>query len=149
LAAEIVYVDEPYLLVGRHIEFQCLHSQWRGFATSAEFRAGGARLLAAIKETSSTALVSDTRELELVASEDQLWIRDTWLPLAAAAGLKRVALLVAPQGLGRFAIDQMRSQVRSQIPSHGQNAAAGLVSRQFDSLDEARKWADSSGPGEE
>ena len=139
-------MDEPYLSVGRHIEFQCLHSQWKGFSTSAEFRAGAARLLAVIQETSATALISDTRELELVASEDQLWIRDSWLPLAAAAGLKRVALLVAHQGLGKFAIDEMRSQVRSQIQRHVQTAPAGLLSREFYSLDEARIWADSSGP---
>jgi hypothetical protein len=82
--------------------------------------------------------------LELITSEDQLWIRDTWLPLAAAAGLKRVALLVARRGLGKFAMDEMQRQVRSQLESKVDTDTSAFVSREFDSVDEATKWADAA-----
>jgi hypothetical protein len=142
LATEIVYVDEPYLSVCRRVGSQCLHQEWKGFATSLEFRSGQTLLLAAIQNSGTTALVSDTRKLEVVTSEDQLWIRDTWLPLAAAAGLKRVALLVARHGLGKFAMDEMQRQVRSQIASRVHDATETFMSREFDSVEEATKWAD-------
>jgi hypothetical protein len=139
---EIVYVDEPYLSICWRAGSQCLHQEWKGFANSVEFRSGQTRLLAAIENSCTTALVSDTRKLELITTEDQLWIRDTWLPLAAAAGLKRIALLVAHRGLGKFALDEMQKQVRSQVESQAGADPSAFVSREFDSVDEATKWAD-------
>ena len=136
VASEIVYLDEPYLSVRWHSDSECLHVEWKSFATGVEFRFGTTRLLTAIKDSATTALVIDTRKLEPIASEDQLWIRDTWLPRAAAAGLTRFGLLVAHDGLGKSAIDDMRGMVG--------NASAGFETREFDSLAEAMKWADST-----
>jgi hypothetical protein len=136
VATEIVYLDKPYLSVRWHCESECLHVEWKSFATGLEFRFGTTRLLTAIKDSATTALVIDTRKLEPIALQDQVWIRDTWLPRAAAAGLRRFALVVARDGLGRSTIDEVRGNLGS--------ASAGFDSREFASLSEAIKWADSS-----
>lgn len=136
VATEIVYLDEPYLSVRWHCESECLHVEWKSFTTGLEFRFGTTRLLTAIKDSATTALVIDTRKLEPIALEDQVWIRDMWLPRAAAAGLRRFALVVARDGLGRSAIDEVQGNLGS--------AAAGFESRGFASLSEAMNWADSS-----
>jgi len=52
-------------------------------------------------------LVSDNRRLEGVADEDQLWLRDTWVPMAVAAGLKRIGVVVAHHGLGKTASENI------------------------------------------
>lgn len=86
--------------------------------------------LEAIRNKHASSLVSDTRRLEVVANEDQLWMRDTWVPLAVAAGLKRIALVVARHGLGKFAVQEIVSQV----------GPTTFVMRSFDSLPEALGW---------
>lgn len=88
------------------------------------------RTLDAIRDKKAKSLVSDTRGLEVVTNEDQLWMRDTWVPLAVAAGLKRIALVVAHHGLGRFAVQDIVGQV----------GPAQFVTRTFDSLPDALGW---------
>lgn len=67
----------------------------------------------------------------MVITEDQLWIQDTWTPLAVEAGLKRIAVIVAPSGLGKYASEE----IISQFP------AGTFLTCTFESLDEALAWA--------
>lgn len=125
-----VYFAEPWLTIRWDGEHNCVHSEWRGFANSVEFREGTMRTLEAIQDRHAALLLSDTRRLEVVANEDQLWMRDTWVPLAVASGLKRIALVIAQHGLGNFAVQEIVSQV----------GHAAFVMRTFDSVTEALKW---------
>ena len=93
------------------------------------------KILDAIRERHSDALISDNRRLEVVTNEDQLWIRDTWVPQAAAAGLKRIAVVLAHQGLGKFASQEIINRFPKMV----------FVTRTFDSVDEAQKWVASEG----
>jgi putative Mn2+ efflux pump MntP len=86
-------------------------SEWKGFATSVELRAGMMKIIDLIRDHQATSFVSDNRKLEVVTNEDQLWIRDTWTALAVAAGLKRIAVVVASGGLGRFASEAVLNQI--------------------------------------
>ena len=88
------------------------------------------RILEAIKATNAASLISDNRRLEGIADQDQLWIRDTWTPLAVAAGLKRIAVVVAQRGLGKIATQQVLSQV----------GMAQFATRTFTTVSEAMEW---------
>jgi hypothetical protein len=125
-----LYLNESWLSVRWDREHNCVHSEWKGFANSVEFRKGTMRTLEAIRDKNAGSLVSDTRRLEVVTNEDQLWMRDTWVPLAVAAGLKRIALVVANQGLGKFAVQEIVSHV----------GPTTFVTRTFESLSEALEW---------
>lgn len=125
-----VYLDERWLTVRWDDEHNCVYAEWKAFATSTEFREGTMKLLDAIRDKHATGMLTDTRKLEAVSDEDQLWIRDTWVPLASAAGLKRLAVVVAHSGLGRFAVDEI-------IRHQGKSA---YVRRTFESLPEALWW---------
>ena len=125
-----VYADELWLFVRWDGEHQCVHLEWKGFANSREFRAGVMKALEAIRDKHAASMVSDTRRLEVIASEDQLWIRDTWVPLAVAAGLKRSAVVMASRGLGKFTVEEVLRQVGDRA----------FVTRTFDSLAGALKW---------
>jgi hypothetical protein len=126
----VVYLDERWLSVRWDGEHHCVYSEWRGFATSAEFRAGTMKMLDAIRDKHATSLLTDTRKMEAVADEDQLWVRDTWVPLVSAAGLKRLAVVEAHSGLGRFAVDEMIKRSRK----------SAYIRRTFESLQEALWW---------
>lgn len=125
-----VYLDEPWLSISWDVDHLCIRAEWKGFASSAQFRAGTMQILKAIRARHAHRLISDNRRLEVVTTENQLWIRDTWTPAAVAEGLSRIAVVLAPRGLGRFASEQILSEIRH----------TSFVTRTFDSLADATEW---------
>jgi hypothetical protein len=125
-----VYSDEPWLSIRWDVERRCVYAEFKGFATSVEFRASTRKLIDAIRDKHATRLISDNRKLEALSDNDQLWLRDEWTPLAVKAGLKRIAVVLAPTGLGRFASENVLSQIGN----------IKFVTHTFDSPNEALKW---------
>ncbi len=109
-----------------------VNADWQGFFNTVEFRDAATKLVEEIKSRKATSTVCDIQKLEVVIHTDQLWIRDTWVPLALASGLKRIAVVVALQGLAKFAADAMIRLV----------GRTGIETRFFNSLDDAMKWLD-------
>jgi hypothetical protein len=130
VAAAFDYVDEPYLSIRWDGVHKHVFSEWRAFANSAELRAGLLKGIRAIRDHRAFAYVSDARKVKVIVHADQEWIRDSWLPLAMAAGLKKLAFVTAPIGLGRLTIEDVSVLV----------GESGLQSRTFDSLAAARLW---------
>jgi hypothetical protein len=137
-----VYSDEPWLSIHLDREGKCVLSEWKGFSNSIEFRAGNLKVLEAIRHTTAASLFIDNRRLEGVTPTDQLWIRDTYIPLVAAAGLRRIALVQANHGLAKIATEEMLSEAK--IATEEILSRAGkvtVITRTFDSVGEALKWA--------
>jgi hypothetical protein len=125
-----VYVDEPYLSIRWDGLHQHVHSEWRAFANSAELRAALLTGIKAIRDHQAAAYVSDARKIKVIVHDDQLWIKEKWMPLAIDAGLKRIAFVTAATGLGKLTVEDV-----SGLVSHN-----GLQSRTFDSMTAARAW---------
>jgi hypothetical protein len=123
-------LDKPWLSVHWDREHTCVHAEFKGFANSAEFRAGTERILEAIRIRGARALISDNRGLEGVTQSDQLWLRDTWMPEAVAAGVARIAVVLARHGLGRIASEDIISRF----------GKTEFVTRTFDSVPDALAW---------
>src|ERR1700687_1901464 len=102
-----VYAVEPWLSIRWDREHACVHAEWTGFANSAQFRDGTLKILEALRDKHAALLISDNRRLEGVVGEDQLWLRDTWVPVAVAAGLRRIGVVVARQGFGKIASNEI------------------------------------------
>lgn len=129
-----IYVDQPWLLMRRDAVHQIVHSEWRAFANSAELRAGLLRGIQAIRDHKAIGYLTDTRKVRVVVHSDQEWIKQTWLPLAIEAGLKRIAVVTAPSGLGTATVEDVVGLTEDR----------GLQSRTFDSLASGRTWASST-----
>src|ERR1700674_282430 len=98
------YLDEPYLSIRWRAVQQILYAEWKGFATSEEFRDALLTGLRAIRERHVLGYVSDGRKAKVFLPKDEQWAREVWLPQAVAAGLRRMAMVTAEAGLGRAAI---------------------------------------------
>jgi hypothetical protein len=123
-------LDEPWLSIRWDRLHKCVHAEFKRFVTSAEFRGGTTKILDAIRARGATAVVSDNRRLEGLTNLDQLWLRDSWLPLAGAAGINRLAVVVARHGLSRVATEAITGKFeRTEFRTHI-----------FVSLPEALKW---------
>ena len=125
------YVDEPYISIRWRSVPQILFAEWKGFATSAEFRAALTQGLHAIRERHVIAYVSDARKTKVILPEDEVWARNVWLPEAVSAGLKRMAMVTAPTGLSKAIIEK----VTHEFDNHG------LRMRNFESVEAATTWA--------
>jgi hypothetical protein len=127
------FLDEPYMSIRWRAVPKILYAEWKGYATSAEFRAALLTGVRAIKERHVVAYVSDARKAKVVMPEDEQWGREVWLPQAVAAGLKRMAIVVAPSGFAKHAYESAATQMD----------AHGLSMRTFDSVASATVWAQS------
>jgi hypothetical protein len=125
------YLDAPYLSIRWRSVPQILYAEWKGFATSAEFRSALLTGVRAIREHDVVGYVSDARKARVVVPEDEQWSREVWLPRAVAAGLKRMAIVTASAGLGKMAYDD----AATAMDSHG------LSMRTFNSVATATTWA--------
>jgi hypothetical protein len=123
-------VDQPFLLLRWDQQHACVFADWKGFATSTEFQGGLMKALEVVRARQAVNFVNDTQKLESISDEDQRWIRYTWAPLAATSGLRRLAVVLAPSGLSKMAIQTMFKGRRR----------TGLQSRTFDALADALKW---------
>ncbi len=133
---EDIHLNEPWLSVHWDREHGCVHAEFKAFANSAEFRAGTEKILDAIRLRGARALVSDNRRLEGVTEIDQLWLRDTWMPGAVAAGVRRIGVVLAHHGLGRIASEDIISRF----------GKTEFVTRIFDSVPDALKWVSREEP---
>ena len=116
---------------------KCVHSEWKAFANSDEFRAALMRALEAIKDTHAIAYLSDTRNVKVIVHGDQNWVNEVWVPLLIAAGVKRFALVKAESGLGKLNVEDVINMVDNR----------GLQMRGFDSVQNARMWLAEATPG--
>ena len=107
-----------------------MYAEFKGFSTSAEFRASATKILDAILERRASSLVSDNRRLEGVVDEDQQWLFETWVPLAVGAGLERIAVVVAHHGQGKADSENI-------ITRFGKTE---FVTRTFASVADALEW---------
>lgn len=125
-----VHLDEPWLTITWDGEHRWVYAEFKRFANSTEFRAGVMRIIDAIRQRHAAALISDNRRLEGVVYEDQLWLRDTWVPMAVASGIKRIGVVVAHQGLGKIATEEII----------GRLGKTEFATRTFESVSDAQKW---------
>ena len=126
-----IYLDKPYLTIRWRAVPKVLYAEWKGFATSAEFRAALLTGVRAIKERHVVGYVSDARKAKAILPEDELWGREVWLPQAAAAGLKRMAVVTSATGLAKVEYDD----AAADMDNHG------FAMRTFESVEAATIWA--------
>ena len=127
------YLDAPYLSIRWRSVPQILYAEWKGYATSAEFRAALLKGVQAMREHHVVGYVSDARKAKVFVAEDLQWVSEVWLPQAVKAGLKRMAMVTAEEGLSKAIIEE----VAKEIDNHG------LSMRKFNSVAAATVWAQS------
>jgi len=99
------------LTIGYEPDVPCVVMVWKGYATSAAFREGNARVLAEITERRASKLLGDVTDFVLIGAEDQAWLNEVWIPRAMHAGLRRVALVQPTFYFNRVAIDTVAQKL--------------------------------------
>ncbi|RAK70292.1 STAS/SEC14 domain-containing protein [Hymenobacter edaphi] len=123
----------PFLSVHLHPgPAPVLEAQWRGFATSAEFRGAIRQLLQLGLAHRVRGWLADDRQLGAVRPRDLEWSRQELLGGLSRAGLQRFALVESTEALNRHTIAAMYERAA---------AAVGFDIRRFEAVGAARAWA--------
>lgn len=125
-----IYVDEPWVLMRWDGVHHIVHSEWKAFANSSELRAALLRGIDAVRDHRARGYLTDTRKVKVIVRTDQEWIKETWFPLAIAAGVKRIAVVTATRGLGKVTVEEVV----------GLGDEQGLISKTFESVEAGRRW---------
>ena len=116
------------------VDVPCVCMIWKGYATSAQFRAANERVLAAIKERNASKLLGDAKDFVLIGADDQMWLASNWIPRALQAGVRKIALVMPRFYFNRVAVDTVAQRLSDEF-------ARNLVRIEyFDSRETARHW---------
>jgi hypothetical protein len=99
------------LTIDYDADVPCVVMVWRGYATSAAFREGNARVLSEISDRRASKLLGDVTDFVLIGADDQAWLNEVWIPRAMHAGLRKVALVQPSFYFNRVAIDTVAQKL--------------------------------------
>ena len=105
----------------------CLEAQ--GWADSSEAQAVLDSVIRALRAHHGSRWLLDGRKMKVIKQADQDWITQTWLPRAAAAGLRLTALVMPNSGLAMTNIDDME-----RVSDNG------IDFRYFSTVERAAEW---------
>ena len=112
----------------------CISMIWKGYATTAQFRAANERVLTAITECNASKLLGDAKDFVLIGADDQMWLASNWIPRALQAGVRQIALVMPRFYFNRVAVDTVTQRLSGEF-------ARNLVRIEyFDSREAARNW---------
>ena len=125
-----VFQTETDFHVSYDPDFACAYMVWRGYHTSALFRAQNEQALDVIARHHARKILCDIRYFVLIGAVDQAWLNSDWLPRAIDAGLRTCALVAPVFYFNRVAVQTVTERI-----------APGTVTVEyFDSPAMARHW---------
>ena len=122
--------EDRWLAVSWDAEHRCIYARWKAVGTSSGLRAGGEKILRAIRARHADAHVSDNRRLVGLSAADQDWFSDTWTPKAVRIGLRRIAVVLPVEGFGRYDSEDILGRI----------ADRDFVMHAFESVSDALDW---------
>ncbi|HKQ49718.1 MAG TPA: response regulator [Phycisphaerae bacterium] len=102
---------------------------WRNYANSRQLRFVHEYLLQLIEKNAISKVLCDDTALRTIASDDQSWIIQDWIPRAIRAGLRAGAHTASSAHFAAVAVNALASA-----------APDGIALRVFETTAEARKW---------
>jgi len=125
-----IFETETAFEVGYDPLVPCVTMAWRGYHTSAAFRAQNERVVAELSERRTSKMLCDIRTFVLIGAADQEWLNTNWLPRAVNAGLRTCALVAPVFHFNRVAVHSVVERIDSQT----------LSVAYFDATESARDW---------
>lgn len=110
-------------------EIGCIILDWKGYATSAQFREIHEKMLEAIGHTNARLLLGNALHLVQIGAQDREWIVNAFRPRLVSAGIVADAVVRSTNYFGQVAIDSILKG----------NKERTLV-RYFDTRAQAKEW---------
>ena len=128
--AHSIFQTETDFHVSYDPDIECVYMVWRGYHTSALFRAENEQVLTVIAKHGARRLLNDIRYYVLIGQNDQEWLNSSWLPRAIDAGLRTCAIVAPVFYFNRVAVQTVADRVDPGV----------VTIEYFDSTEMARRW---------
>ena len=97
------------------VELAAIRMVISGYLTSQQFRALTEQLLEQLVKHQVNQVLADTREMPLIAADDQQWFLEDWLPRAMQKGFKRCAMINSRYFFNRLAISNIVDKMDKRL----------------------------------
>jgi hypothetical protein len=126
-----IYFNRPGVaVVTWDASCQAAHVEWQGWADPTEFAGANDAIIRAMSDHHGSRSLGDLRKMKAIQQSNQDWAQNDWLPRIIAAGLRRMALVIAESGLAMMNVES----ILSRVP--GTKLDVGY----FATIEEARAW---------
>lgn len=129
----MILYQKPYLTIELDEKLQCLIQNWKGFATSEQFREGINQSVKFFQEKKNiNKLISNTKDFAVVKKDDTDWVANSATPLMVQNGLKYMAFVLPTNVFTQVSVNNFKSK-----------ADDILQIQYFDDLEKSRQWLSS------
>ena len=104
--------------------------EWRGYATSREFKEGTELMLNTLIKNSTFKVLADIKDMTIIAREDQEWLDTDFLPRATDFGFKVIAIVKPDHYFNKVAVESISYKVDKNK----------LALQFFNNVRDAREW---------
>lgn len=100
----LTYHEDAFMAVYWHEQSQWPAIQWKKFSATGAYRTAFDKFLELIRDKHSIVAITDFENLTVLGSDDQVWVRDHWLPSAANAGLRHLGVIMPKENLAKASL---------------------------------------------
>jgi hypothetical protein len=129
----MILFQKPYVTLELDEKAKCLIQNWKGFATSEQFREAINQSVKFFEERKNlNKIISNTKDFAVVKKEDTDWVASTANPVLLKNGLKYMAFVLPTNVFTQVSVNNFKSK-----------ADDALQIKYFDDLDKAKQWISS------
>ncbi|HEX8575638.1 MAG TPA: STAS/SEC14 domain-containing protein [Flavobacterium sp.] len=104
--------------------------EWRGYATSKEFREGTELMLNTLIKNNTFKVLANIKDMTIIAREDQEWLDTDFLPRATDFGFKVIAIVKPDHYFNKVAVETISYKIDKNK----------LAIQSFNTVADAREW---------
>ncbi len=131
--ATIVLHQDEHLHVELLPGLCALVNTWSGFLQGPAYRERMDRCVEVLRIAAAHTILANVQALRPLLAEDQVWTNENWAPRAAAAGLKRMGVVLPTTVFAQLAVTRIVRKL-DQIAIH---------TAEFGELPDAMRWLES------
>lgn len=110
-------------------DLKCLIQNWRGFASSKNFREVIEKTHDFFNEMKLDKILSNTRDFGMVKKEDTDWVNAHSMPILMKRGLRYMAFVVPSNVFSQMSVENFKKESTGPVEI-----------RYFDDVNKAREW---------
>jgi len=112
---DVVLADEPFLWMGHSPVDRLLHLEWRGHATSEQYRRSLDFALDFVSEHGVRFWLADLRAMTAILSADERWADEVWFPKLFGTRLEKMAVLRSRDYFNQTSVERSFARVGSKL----------------------------------
>lgn len=125
----MILFKASYLTIEYDQKLSCISQHWKGYVKSEQFRAGIEKSIEFFKHQRAICLISNTKELAVVSTEDTQWAASYATPLMIDYGLKYMAFIVPTNVFTQVSVNHFKNKTEDKMQLS-----------YFTDLDKAKVW---------